>query len=67
MRRQKRNMNDRAFHRGYQAGITGKSRDLCPHENDLPRQEWVSGWREGRIDHWEGFTGVAGVHKAEVH
>ena len=67
MRRQKRNMNDRAFQRGYQAGISGRSHDACPHENGASRQQWVNGWREGRIDHLEGYTGVAGVHKMAAH
>ena len=67
MRRQKRDMNERAFQRGYQAGVAGKSQDSCPHENENSRQEWVNGWREGRVDNWEGFTGVAGVHKCVSH
>ena len=30
MRRQKRDMNSRAFDKGYQAGISGRSSDICP-------------------------------------
>lgn len=63
MRRQKRDMNDRAFDRGYQAGIDGRSNDYCPHEDDSHRQNWLSGWREGHSDHCDGLTGVSGVHK----
>lgn len=63
MRRQKRDMNDRAYDRGYQAGVAGRSRDQCPHVNEEHRQAWISGWREGRVDQWEGLTGVSGVHK----
>ncbi|MEP5567578.1 MAG: ribosome modulation factor [Halioglobus sp.] len=63
MRRQKRDMNTRAFDKGYQAGISGRSQDFCPHENDAHRQNWISGWREGRCDQWDGLTGISGVHK----
>ena len=63
MRRQKRDMNDRAFDRGYQAGVSGRSSDFCPHEDDNHRQNWLTGWREGRCDQWDGLTGVSGVHK----
>ena len=30
------------------------------------RQNWLSGWREGRSDQWDGLTGVSGVHKIRV-
>jgi ribosome modulation factor len=63
MRRQKRDMKSRAFDRGYQAGVTGRSMENCPHELEAYRQFWVSGWREGRCDQWDGLTGVSGVHK----
>ena len=63
MKRQKRDMNTRAFDRGYMAGVSGRSSDICPHEDDEHRQNWLSGWREGRSDQWDGLTGVSGVHK----
>lgn len=63
MRRQKRDMNNRAYSRGYQAGLAGKSKDCCPHENGMTKQQWLSGWREGRIDNWEGYTGVSSLHR----
>ena len=63
MRRQKRDMNDRAYDRGYQAGVSGRSSEFCPHEEDNHRQNWLTGWREGRADQWDGLTGVSGVHK----
>ncbi|MCX2981686.1 ribosome modulation factor [Halieaceae bacterium IMCC14734] len=66
MRRQKRDMSDRAFQRGYQAGVSGRSNETCPHSNDDQRLCWLSGWREGRSDQWDGLTGVSGVHKAVV-
>ena len=64
MKRQKRDMKDRPKSRGYQAGVSGRSRDLCPHEQNTVREEWMRGWREGRTDHWDGYAGVASVHKA---
>ncbi|MCB1844489.1 MAG: ribosome modulation factor [Halioglobus sp.] len=63
MKRQKRSMSSRAFDRGYQAGVTGRSVDNCPHCEEEQRQQWVAGWREGRSDQWDGLTGVSGVHK----
>ncbi len=63
MRRQKRDMNHRAFDRGYNAGVSGRSAEYCPHVNDEPRLNWISGWREGRSDQWDGLIGVSGVHK----
>ncbi len=64
MKRQKRDKIERAFIKGYNTGVTGKSRDICPHEMIEMRQAWLTGWREGRSDNWDGFTGVSGVHKA---
>ena len=63
MRRQKRDMNSRAFDKGYQAGLAGRSQDDCPHADDQHRTHWLSGWREGRADNWDGLTGVSGVHR----
>ncbi|TCO75626.1 ribosome modulation factor [Chromatocurvus halotolerans] len=63
MKRQKRDMGTRAFDRGYHAGVSGRSMDICPHENEQQRMNWLSGWREGRSDQWDGMTGVSGVHR----
>ncbi len=61
MRRQKRLKSDRAFARGYQSGVLGKSRELCPFHDDPSRLAWISGWRTGREDQWDGYIGTAGV------
>ena len=63
MRRHKRDMNSRAFDKGYQAGLAGRSADYCPHESGEHRLNWISGWREGRCDQWDGLTGISGMHK----
>jgi len=63
MKRQKRNCIDRALTRGYQAGMTGKSRSICPHDNGEARHMWLSGWRTGREDHWNGYNTLAQVQK----
>ena len=63
MRRQKRDMNSRAFQRGYQAGIDGRSSESCPHASDTTRHFWLTGWREGRADHWDGYTGLSALPK----
>jgi len=63
MKRQKRDIDQRAFNKGYQAGVSGKSKSLCPNTNQSAQQNWLSGWREGRGDNWDGFIGVSGIHK----
>lgn len=68
MRRLKRDPMERAFQRGYQHGVQGKSRDTCPFTSPSVRQNWMNGWREGRADHWDGFKGISGVHRLnEMH
>lgn len=67
MRRQKRDMNTRAYERGYHSGITGRSSESCPHSNEEHRINWITGWREGRSDNQEGMTGVSGVHRLNMH
>lgn len=63
MKRQKRDSNQRIFNKGYQAGISGKSKSLCPTTTSEAQQNWLNGWREGREDNWNGLTGVSGIHK----
>ncbi|SDS72434.1 ribosome modulation factor [Pseudomonas oryzae] len=68
MRRLKRDPLERAFMRGYQYGVSGKSRDMCPFSLPTARQAWLNGWRAGRVDNWEGMTGTAGIHRLnELH
>jgi ribosome modulation factor len=62
MKRQKRDRDVRAYSRGYQAGLDGKSQDLCPFGAETPRFKWITGWREGRVDQIHGYVGVASVH-----
>ncbi len=66
MRRQKRDKADRAFSQGYQIGIQRKSKDLCPYHTEDSRSAWLSGWRSGREDRWDGFLGTAGVSKIQM-
>ena len=65
MKKHKRDKEDRAFARGYQIGRSGKSKELNPYSKTNIRQSWFSGWRQGREDHWDGYTGVAGVSSIE--
>ena len=44
MRRQKRDKSSRAFTRGYQIGVHGKTRDLCPYHDEDFKQAWLNGW-----------------------
>ncbi|MFK4753364.1 MULTISPECIES: ribosome modulation factor [Oceanospirillaceae] len=65
MKKQKRDLQERAFSRGYRAGIERRSKDLAPPEGAM-RDAWLSGWRSGRSDHWDGYTGVSGIHRMVV-
>lgn len=67
MRRQKRDMTERAYQRGYQAGIAGKNKENCPHTQQQLKQEWISGWREGRVDHWDGIDTATALQKQAFH
>ena len=62
MRRLKRDPLERAFLRGYQHGVHGKSRDLCPLTIPSARQAWINGWREGRGDQWAGIHRLNELH-----
>lgn len=46
MKRQKRDKLSRAHSKGYQAGISGRSKDNCPFQASGVRSEWLGGWRE---------------------
>ena len=64
MKRQKRDMQERAFARGYRAGVERRSKDLAPA--GPTHDDWMAGWRSGREDNWDGYTGVSGIHKLAV-
>ena len=40
MKRQKRDKLTRAHSKGYQAGISGRSKDICPFQQNDARSEW---------------------------
>ncbi|SEK42514.1 ribosome modulation factor [Atopomonas hussainii] len=63
MKRLKRDPQERAFVRGYQNGLQGKSKELCPFDQGTNRQAWMNGWREGRSDNWDGLAGASAVHR----
>ena len=50
MKRQKRDGLERAHQRGYQAGITGRSKEMCPYQTLNQRSHWLGGWREAMED-----------------
>ncbi|XNM61111.1 ribosome modulation factor [Escherichia coli] len=37
---------ERAHLRGYQAGIAGRSKEMCPYQTLNQRSQWLGGWRE---------------------
>jgi ribosome modulation factor len=56
MKRQKRDKLSRAHSKGYQAGITGRSKEHCPFQSVSIRSEWLGGWREAIGDRSEGLV-----------
>lgn len=54
MKRKKRCPLQRAYSKGYFAGIQGRSRDFCPHQELDHKEHWLSGWRAGRTDLKDG-------------
>lgn len=63
MRSQKRNPIDKAFAKGYQAAMSGKSWASCPFESGKARVIWMNGWREARENHWSGLDTRSQVQK----
>jgi ribosome modulation factor len=61
MKRHKRDMTQRAFQRGYSAGISGKPRESCPHVSTAQRAQWMGGWLEGKEANWSAMTAVSGI------
>ncbi|MGO1246326.1 MAG: ribosome modulation factor [Oceanisphaera sp.] len=55
MKRQKRDRLERARTRGYQAGVSGRSKDNCPHHDFDAKGEWLGGWREAMEDKGAGL------------
>lgn len=55
MKRQKRDRFDRAYAKGYQAGIAGRSKENCPYTNNDIKSEWLGGWREAITDRQQGL------------
>lgn len=55
MKRQKRDRQDRAHSKGYQAGIAGRSKEICPYTNVEVKSEWLGGWREAITDRHNGL------------
>jgi len=55
MKRQKRDRLERAHAQGYRAGVTGRSKELCPYQNLDTRSEWLGGWRAAIEDRSVGL------------
>ncbi|CUS49006.1 MAG: ribosome modulation factor Rmf [Idiomarinaceae bacterium HL-53] len=46
MKRQKRDRLERAHSQGFKAGVSGRSKEICPYQNSDIRSEWLGGWRD---------------------
>lgn len=56
MKRQKRDKLTRAHAKGYQAGISGRSKEFCPFQAQEARSQWLGGWREAMEDRQLGLS-----------
>lgn len=64
MKRQKRDISQRARCKGYQSGYQGRSEQSCPFQSESANaQEWIKGWREGHNDHLDGMGMQASQQK----
>jgi len=50
MKRQKRDRLGRAHSNGYQAGVSGRTKENCPYQGTNEKSEWLGGWREAVTD-----------------
>lgn len=65
-KRSKRDRTTRAWQRGYQAGLIGRSQDMCPHQEIGTRTSWIDGWTQGHQDHADGSMAIGGMHKRPI-
>ena len=64
MKRQKRDLSQRAYSKGYQVGYQGRSEDGCPFQDGtLIAREWLNGWQEGHSDHLDGIPPLTSQQK----
>lgn len=64
MKRQKRDLSQRAYNKGYLKGYQGRSNDNCPFRSDSSTaHEWSKGWHEGRTDQYDGIKTQASQQK----
>ncbi len=69
MKRQKRDRLERAHQRGYQAGIAGRSKEMCPYQALNQRSYWLGSIPEpestlmvaGRLARSHGGQGTNGL------
>ena len=59
MKRQKRDRLDRARAKGYQAGIDGRSKEVCPYQVTDALGYWLGGWRDAQDDRTNGTSILA--------
>lgn len=55
MKRQKRDRLERARTKGYQAGMSGRSKEVCPYFGADERGHWLGGWRDALDERAQGF------------
>jgi ribosome modulation factor len=56
MRTVKRDVEQQAYKKGYNAGLRGRAKERCPYQQNLDhRGQWMAGWRHGHSDYVVGY------------
>lgn len=55
MKRVKRNKTERAHKLGYNQGLKGHAKEICPFAAPQRRAQWLGGWREGHAAFVAGY------------
>ena len=55
MKRIKRDLSQRAYKLGYNQGLKGHTKEICPFQSLEKRGQWMGGWRIGRADYVAGY------------
>lgn len=55
MNRQKRDRSERAFSKGFKAGLSGQGKNVCPYNTTEEKTQWLGGWREANEERHAGY------------
>lgn len=55
MKRLKRDREQRAYKHGYNQGLKGHSKEICPYDEVDKRSQWIGGWMIGHAQYVAGY------------